>query len=67
MPCHKVMEFLSQKGIEFTEKNVSNDQDALKELVGMGFRATPVTLINGQKLVGFSPPKLEAALAEAAS
>ena len=55
--------YLSRKGIPFTEKNVSTDADARTVLLDMGHRSTPVTTIGTQKVVGYSPPKLEAALA----
>jgi glutaredoxin len=54
--------YLSKKGVEYTEHNVSNDMDSLKELVGMGYRSTPVTVIGEEKVVGYSPAKLEEAL-----
>ena len=57
--------YLSRKGIPFTERNVSLDEEARNDLLGMGYRSTPVTTIDGQKVVGYSPPKLEAALQEA--
>ena len=57
--------YLSRKGIPFTERNVSLDEAARNDLLGMGHRSTPVTIINGQKVVGYSPPKLEDALKQA--
>ena len=54
--------YLSRKGIPFTERNVSTDRDALKHLVGMGYRTTPVTVIGEEKVVGYNPAKLDAAL-----
>ena len=54
--------YLSRKGLEFTERNVSEDQDALDSLLALGIRSTPVTVIGHQNVVGYSPPKLEAAL-----
>ena len=54
--------YLSRKGVPFTELNVSRDVQALKKLVGMGFRTTPVTVIGDEKLVGYSPGKIDAAL-----
>ena len=57
--------YLSRKGISFTERNVSLDEEARKDLLGMGHRSTPVTVINGLRVVGYSPPKLEAALKDA--
>ena len=40
------------------EKNVRADQAALKELIDLGFQSTPVTIIDGQSIVGFDQDKL---------
>ena len=55
-------EFLHQRGIAFTEKDVSVDDQALRELEERGFLATPVTVIDGEAVVGFNRTKLEALL-----
>ena len=52
------MEFLSQKGVEFVEKNVRADKAALKELLDLGFQSTPVTIIDGKSVVGFDQSKI---------
>ena len=54
--------YLSRKGIPFAEYNVSRNRDALKRLIGMGYRTTPVTVIGEHKVVGYSPPGLDSAL-----
>ena len=54
--------YLSRKGIPFTEHNVSTDREALKSLLEMGYRTTPVTVIGEEKVVGYSPAGLDAAL-----
>jgi len=59
MFCAKVKEFLSQKGIEFTERDVSKDKDAVNELMKLGVMTTPVTVIDGEMVVGFDQHKLE--------
>jgi hypothetical protein len=41
------------------DKNVREDQEALKELLGMGYQSTPVTLIDGEAIVGFDQDKIE--------
>ncbi len=56
-------EFLHQKGIAFTEKDVAQDDEAFEEVMRMGFAATPVTLIDGEAVVGFNKAKLEQLLA----
>ena len=58
-PCHKEVEFLSQKSVDFTEKNVRADRAALKELLDMGYQSTPVTIIDGEAVVGFDQSKIE--------
>ena len=40
------------------EKNVRADKTALKELLDQGFQSTPVTIIDGQFIVGFDQAKL---------
>jgi hypothetical protein len=37
---------------------VRADKEALKELLGQGFQSTPVTIIDGQSVVGFDQAKL---------
>ena len=54
--------YLSRQDIPFTERNVSLDREALKTLVTMGYRTTPVTVIGEQKVVGYSPSKMQSAL-----
>jgi len=57
-----VKEFLHQRGVTFTEKDVSADEQAFTELEDKGFFATPVTVIDGEAVVGFNRTKLEALL-----
>ena len=52
-------EFLSQRGIEFTERDVAQDESALAELEQLGVFTTPVTVIAGQVVVGFDRLQLE--------
>jgi glutaredoxin 3 len=59
MFCGKVKEFLSQNGIEFTERNIAADETALAELEKLGYMTTPITLIDGEAVVGFDRARLE--------
>jgi len=63
MFCGKVKEFLSQKGIAYVERDVTKDEKALDELGALGVMTTPVTVIDGQIVIGFDKPKLEQQLA----
>ena len=40
------------------DKNVREDQEALKELRGLGYQSTPVTLIDGEAIVGFDQGRI---------
>ncbi len=62
MFCGKVKEFLSQNKIEYTERNIAADEAALAELEKLGYMTTPVTLIDGEVVVGFDRAKLDALL-----
>ena len=59
MFCGKVKEFLSQNNIDFTDRDVSKDDSALAELEKLGYMTTPVTLVDGETVVGFDRPRLE--------
>lgn len=56
-------EYLSQEGIEFIERDIAQDEQALAELEELGVMTTPVTVINGELVVGFDKPRLERLLA----
>ncbi len=64
MFCDRVKEFLSQKSISYTDRDVSKDESALDELQRLGFMTTPVTVLGGTVVVGFDREKLEAALGQ---
>ncbi|GBD96174.1 MAG TPA: glutaredoxin family protein [Nitrospirae bacterium] len=52
-------EYLSQKKVEFTERDVSKDAEAVIDLKNMGVMTTPVTVIEDQVVVGFDRQKIE--------
>ena len=52
-------EFLSRRGISFTEKNVAADPLAAQEMVRLsGQQGVPVTAIDGQVVVGYDQRRL---------
>jgi len=61
-PCAMVKQFLTRLGVEFQVKDVRKDPRAQEEFLRLGFRGTPVTLIDGRPIVGFDQAKLMAAL-----
>ena len=55
--------WLKDRKYDFTEYNVSTNPEYADDLVRMGFRVTPVTVIDKETMiVGFSPQKLSEAL-----
>jgi glutaredoxin len=57
------MEYLSQKGIEFTEKNVAYNPEAVQELMSYGLRSLPVLVSGDTRLCRFNPKPIDEALA----
>jgi glutaredoxin 3 len=56
-------EFLSQKGVPFEDKDVTVNPAAAQEMVTLtGQRGVPVTLIDGQAILGFNRAQIEQAL-----
>ncbi len=62
MFCGKVKEFLSQNNIAFTDRNITADKTALTELEKLGYMTTPVTVIDGEVVIGFDVAKLRSLL-----
>jgi glutaredoxin len=56
-----VKEFLSQRGLPFSVRVVDEDDAAYDDLLALGYRTVPVTMIGATVVKGFDP----AALAEA--
>ncbi len=58
-------EFLSQKGIDFKEYDISDNPVAAQELARRsGQLGVPVTFIDNEMIIGFDRPRLEQALAK---
>ncbi len=58
MFCSILKEFLSQKDITFNEFDVTKDENAMAELKKLGYMTTPVTVIDGEAVVGFDRSRL---------
>ena len=59
--CHRAKEYLSQKGIAFTDKDVAVDQGAAKEMIEKSKQmAVPVIVIDDKEvIIGFDQAKLD--------
>jgi len=63
--CHMAKQYLDQRGVPYTDKDVDQSMDNLRESVEKsGQRGIPVIDIDGQIIVGFDRPKIDAALAK---
>ncbi len=62
MFCQRVKEFLRKQNIAFTDRDVTADESALAELETLGVMTTPVTLVDGEKVVGYDVNRLKALL-----
>ena len=57
--CHKAKEFFKEHNIEYTNKDVASDSQALDEMVKKsGQLGVPVIDIDGQIIVGFDRKKI---------
>ena len=61
--CKKAKEYLSQKGIQYIDYDVSKDKEKLKEMLEKtGQMGVPVILVNDEFMIGFNKSKLEGLL-----
>jgi glutaredoxin len=60
-----VKEFLSRAGRSFAVRLVDEDDAAYDELLQLGYRTVPVTMIGTTVVQGFNPAELTTALAAA--
>ncbi len=63
--CRQAKNFLKERGVPFTEYDVSRDQAAAREMVQLtGQMGVPVIDVDGQAVIGFDRPRLESLLAK---
>ncbi|MCA9342818.1 glutathione S-transferase N-terminal domain-containing protein [Candidatus Saccharibacteria bacterium] len=61
--CHALKEYLHDKNIKFTEKDLTKSEEAQKwVLEKTGQLATPVTDIDGTVIIGFDKAKIDQAI-----
>ena len=64
-PCRSVKVYLADKGLEFEERDVTADQEAVRELVETyQSRSTPTIVIGENVMIGFDPEELDQILAK---
>ena len=60
--CDMVKECLSREGNPFETKNIEEDDAAYDELMKLGARSVPVTIIGDVMITGFDQARLREAL-----
>jgi len=60
--CHKVTDFLKENNVKFEEKDVDTECNAEECMKKSGQGGIPVTIIDGEVVVGFDIDKLKALL-----
>lgn len=59
--------FLSRAGIAFEARDVEEDDRAYDELIALGVRTVPATVIDGRVIAGFDEAALRAAISARAT
>ena len=57
--CVAAKDYLKEKGVEYSEKNIQTDATARKELMQKGHMGVPVIIVDGEEIVGFDKARLE--------
>ena len=62
MFCNRTKEFLRTNGVTFADRDITTDASALADLEKLGVMTTPVTVVDGQTVIGYDVPRLRALL-----
>ena len=62
MFCQRVKEFLREQNIAFTDRDITSDESALAELEKLGVITTPVTVVDGETVIGYDVNRLRSLL-----
>ncbi|MFH0884494.1 MAG: glutaredoxin domain-containing protein [Candidatus Micrarchaeota archaeon] len=57
--CHKVVDFLKENKLKFEEKDVDKENNGDECMKKSGQGGIPVTIIDGQVVVGYDTKKLK--------
>ena len=57
--CHEEIEYLKYNNVKFVPKNVNDDADARKELISLGSKTIPTTVIDGEVIIGFEIERIK--------
>jgi glutaredoxin-like YruB-family protein len=64
-PCQVLKIFLEEKGVEFEERDITQDPSAVRDLTEKyKSHSTPTLVIGDKVLIGFDPERLDEILGE---
>lgn len=56
--CDATKKYMDKNGIEYNTVDITQDQDALDMILGMGFSSAPVVISGDTSFAGFQPDKI---------
>jgi glutaredoxin len=62
MFCTRTKEFLRTNHVPFTDRDITADESAMAELEKLGVMTTPITVIDGQAVIGYDVPRFKTLL-----
>lgn len=57
-PCNATKKYLTRDGIEFTEVDLTNNEEAYNLVTSLGYKYTPVVVSGSNHWSGFRPDKI---------
>lgn len=57
--CVEAKKYLDSIGVAYTERNVSTDVEARKELMSKGFMGVPIIYVDDEIIQGFDKKRLD--------
>jgi glutaredoxin len=57
--CAGVKDYLSQRGLDYVERNITRDETAYADLKALGTMSTPVVVLGDRVVVGFDRRRLD--------
>jgi glutaredoxin-like YruB-family protein len=63
--CNELKEYLKKKGVDFEDRDVTTDRQALDEMIKVHkVRVTPLLITGDKRIIGFDPVEIDKLLAE---
>ena len=60
--CAQVKSFLKARNLDFVDRDVSTDEEAMRELEERGYSATPVTVVGDVEILGMNRVRFDKVL-----